>query len=190
MPESLSEHDRVELIRGEVITMSPIGPPHSAIVDRITRAMVRAAGDEAIVRVQSNVELSEYNEPEPDIVLMRPRDDFYYSALPAPADIFLIVEVSDSSIRYDRGLKAELYAETGIPEYWVVDVKNRRVFAYADPQGQEYRVVREFELGGCRVAETAAELRCFDCVDGGIAPSPSWPGGVDATSRKISRSFL
>jgi Uma2 family endonuclease len=143
----LAEHDRVELIRGEVITMSPIGPPHSAIVDRITRAMVRAAGDEAIVRVQSNVELSEYNEPEPDIVLMRPRDDFYYSALPAPADIFLIVEVSDSSIRYDRGLKAELYAETGVPEYWVVDVKNRQVFAYSDPQGQEYRAVREFSSG-------------------------------------------
>jgi len=155
----LSEHDRVELIRGEVVTMSPIGPPHAALVDRANRSFGRAVGDKAIVRVQSNVELDEYSEPEPDIVLMRPKDDFYYSALPLPGDIFLIVEVSDSSIRYDRGLKAELYAEKGIPEYWVVDVKARRVFAYSDPQGMEYRVVREFGAG-----DAVAPQLLTDCV--------------------------
>ena len=142
----LSEHDRVELIRGEVVAMSPIGPAHGAVVDRINRALSRVVGDLAIVRVQGNVQLDEYNEPEPDIVLLRPNEDFYYSALPSPSDIFLVVEVSDSSLNYDRGLKAELYAETGIPECWVVDVKSRRVFVYSDPEGQAYRSVRELNL--------------------------------------------
>src|SRR5262245_56192187 len=78
----LAEQDRVELIRGEVVTMSPIGPPHASIVDRINLVFVRAMGDHAIVRIQSNVQLDDYSEPEPDIVLLRPKEDFYYSATP------------------------------------------------------------------------------------------------------------
>jgi Uma2 family endonuclease len=154
----LRENDRVELIYGEVLAMSPIGSPHGAHVDRATRAFVRAAGDLAIVRVQGNVELDQYNEPLPDIVLMRPKEDFYASGLPDPTDVFLIVEVSDSSLKYDRGLKARLYAETGIREYWVVDVENKRAFAYSDPQDGTYQTMRELPRG-----ETLSPILLPDC---------------------------
>ena len=86
----LSSKDRVELIRGEILAMSPIGPPHSAAVDRSLRAMVNATGERAIVRVQGSVELDEYTQPQPDIVLLRPKEDFYAVAHPGPSDILLI----------------------------------------------------------------------------------------------------
>lgn len=138
----LRQDDRVELIRGQVVTMSPIGPAHNALVDRALRTMAQAVGDRAIVRVQGSVQLDDYSEPQPDVTLLRPREDFYYSAHPLPADILLIVEVSQSSMAYDRGLKAGLYAEAGIQEYWVVDVTGRRLIAYTDVHDGEYRSVR------------------------------------------------
>src|SRR5688572_3230119 len=94
----LSPGDRVELIDGDVLAMTPIVPRHAASVDRANRAFVRSlSGDEAIVRVQSPIRLSLYTEPEPDISLLRPRADFYASAHPGPADVLLVVEVADSS---------------------------------------------------------------------------------------------
>lgn len=92
----MQKDDRVELIRGQVVTMSPIGPPHNALVDRALRLLVRAVNDRAIVRVQGSVQLDEYSESQPDIALLRPRQDFYYSAHPRPDDIFLIVEIRSS----------------------------------------------------------------------------------------------
>ena len=109
----LSERDRVELIEGEILAMSPIGPPHGAALDRATRAMFTIVADKAIVRVQGSVGLGEYNEPQPDIVLMRPKDDFYAKELPGPSDILLIVEIAQSSLEYDRTIKARIYAERG-----------------------------------------------------------------------------
>jgi Uma2 family endonuclease len=157
----LREDDRVELIRGQVVTMSPIGPPHAALVDRALRTMDRAVGDRAIVRVQGSVQLDEYSQPQPDIALLRPRADFYCSAHPLPPDILLVVEVAQSSLGYDRGLKAGLYAEAGIEEYWVVDVTGRRLIAYSDAHNGEYRSVRVLTsedvltpklLPGCSIA--------------------------------------
>ena len=95
----LSEDDRVELIDGEVVAMTPIGARHAACVDSVTRAMVIAAGDTAIVRVQSPVRLNLFTEPEPDVVLLRPRADFYAPRHPGPADVLLIVEIADSRSR-------------------------------------------------------------------------------------------
>ena len=89
-------------VDGEIISMTPIGPRHCAIVDRATRAFVTKAGEAAIVRVQGSVRLNLYSEPEPDLVLLRPRADFYASGHPGPGDILLIVEVAQSSIDYDR----------------------------------------------------------------------------------------
>jgi Uma2 family endonuclease len=155
----LSERDRVELIYGEILAMSPIGNPHNAGVDRANRFMSRIVGDKAIVRIQGSVVLDEYDEPQPDVVLLRPKDDFYYSAGPNPADMFLILEVADSSLAYDRGLKAKLYAETGIPEYWVADLKNDRLYAYSDSDGKAYRLVREFQRG-----DTIAPQLLPDCL--------------------------
>jgi Uma2 family endonuclease len=143
----LGEHDRVELIEGEIVAMSPIGPPHNAAVNRANRAMVNAVGDRAIVQIQGSVRLNNYNEPQPDVVLMRPRADFYSTRHAMPADILLIVEVAQSSLEYDRTLKACLYARTGIAEYWVADLTNDCVFAYSNPGEGEYHTIREFKRG-------------------------------------------
>ena len=112
----LSDRDRVELIDGEVVAMTPIVPRHNACVNHATRALVLAAGDDAIVQSQGSVRLDPYHEPEPDLVLLRPRTDFYASRLPGPDDIFLIIEIADSSIEYDRDVKARVYAAAGITE--------------------------------------------------------------------------
>jgi Uma2 family endonuclease len=140
----LLEDDRVELIYGEIIAMSPIGNPHNAAVDRANRAFVRTAGENAIVRVQGSVRLNNYNEPQPDIVLLKPRDDFYAVDGANPGDIILIVEMADSSLRYDRKLKARLYAEMGVAEYWVSDLNAGCVYCYPHRHEKSYRLVRQF----------------------------------------------
>ena len=143
----LLENDRVELIRGEILAMSPIGPRHSAAVLRATQALVRIVGDRAIVGVQGSVRLDEYDEPQPDIYLLRPKSDFYASGHAGPTDIFLIIEVADSSLNYDRTTKMLLYAETGVPEYWVADIQNDCLFIHSNPQEGSYSLVRQLGRG-------------------------------------------
>ena len=155
----LSQRDRVELIYGEVLAMSPSGPRHGAWVDRAAQVMFNITRARAIVRVQGNVGLDEYDEPQPDIVLLRPKDDFYFSKLPSPSDILLIIEVADSSLEYDRTIKARLYAETGIQEYWVMDLRNDRLFAYSNPSGKSYGIVRELHRGDVIAPQLLSECR-------------------------------
>jgi Uma2 family endonuclease len=143
----LSSQDRVELIDGEVVAMSPIGPRHSACIDRATRMLVLLLRENAIVRIQSSVRLDRYNEPEPDLVLLRPRADFYASRLPGPADILLIIEVAESSMDYDREVKAPLYAGSAVPEYWVVDLNTNQLLCHADPADGAYRALRYYRPG-------------------------------------------
>ncbi len=139
----LPSTDRVELIDGEVLAMTRIGPRHCAAVDRANRAFVTRAGDTAIVRVQGSVRLDLYHEPEPDLVLLRPRADFYAAAHPGPADILLIIEVAESSLAYDRDVKAHVYARSGVAEYWLVDLDGDVVCRYSSPQDGSYRVMRQ-----------------------------------------------
>jgi Uma2 family endonuclease len=143
----LRPEDRVELIRGEILQMSPIGPRHQAAVNGATRLMVRLAGDDAIVQPQGTVKLDQFSAPQPDFALLRPRDDFYKDKHPGPSDILLIIEVADSSLEYDTTVKVEFYAIMGIREYWVADLPNNRLLAYTDPIGDSYRTVREFSRG-------------------------------------------
>jgi Uma2 family endonuclease len=138
----LGEDDRVELIDGEIVEMPPIGIPHASHVDRLNRLFTLRLGESAIVRVQNPVRLSEHSEPQPDIALLRPRDDFYTSAHPGPQDVLLVIEIADTSIDYDRQVKAPLYARAGIPEYWLVDLTGQRIEVYRDPAAGEYRQVR------------------------------------------------
>ena len=154
----LSEHDRVELIRGEILTMSPIGPRHNAAVLRATNALVKLVEGRAIVGIQGSVRLDEYDEPEPDIVLLRPKDDFYASGHAGPPDIFLIIEIADSSLDYDRTIKTGLYAEKGVPEYWVADIRSDCLFVYSDPHENTYREIRQFQRG-----DTIAPRLLPDC---------------------------
>lgn len=134
----LAPDARVELIEGEIIDMAPIGNDHQSVVDQLTRMLVRAAGDSAIVRVQGSVRLGEWSEPEPDVVLLKPRADFYRDQFAAGADTLLVIEVSDTTLRYDRDIKVPLYAKHGVPEVWVVDVRNHMLLAYAAPRDGRY----------------------------------------------------
>jgi Uma2 family endonuclease len=143
----LYEGERVELIRGEIIAMSPIYPPHNGAIHRATQTLVRLVGDRAIVGVQGSIRLDEYSEPQPDLYLLRPRDDFYSSRYAGPADIFLIIEVADSTLKYDQTVKLELYAETGVPEYWISNIQDDMVIAYSEPQGKTYGTIRELKRG-------------------------------------------
>ena len=134
----LTRDERVELIDGEIITISPIGSEHGASVDAGNYFLVSLLRGRAIVRVQGNVRLDDYNEPEPDFALMKWRYDFYRNELPGPDDVLLIIEVSDTSLSYDRGVKLALYARFGIPEVWIANIPNCIVEAYTDPVDGEY----------------------------------------------------
>ena len=141
----LSRDDRVELIDGEILAMSPIGTRHSAIVDRATKVFAARVGERAIVRIQGATRLDLYTEPQPDVLLLRPRDDFYASAHPGPPDVLLLVEVADSSLAYDRDVKAYVYARSGVPEYWLLDVNDRVLIRHRSPEGGTYRDVERLD---------------------------------------------
>ena len=118
----LGEDDRVELLEGEIVQMSPIGRRHAAHVKRINRIFTRTLGDRAVVGVQDPVRLDEHSEPQPDVVLLRPRADFYEQGHPGPEDVLLLVEVAETSLDADRDYKLPLYARNGIAEVWIVDI--------------------------------------------------------------------
>jgi Uma2 family endonuclease len=128
------EYERVELIEGQLVSMPPIHSRHIAAVNVLTRVLVRAVEDRAIVSVQNPVRLNDRTEPEPDLALLQPRADDYRSATPGPRDVLLIIEVAASSIDYDRGVKRALYARHGIPEFWIADLDSARVEVYRSPE--------------------------------------------------------
>jgi Uma2 family endonuclease len=134
----LAPDARVELIEGEIIDMAPIGAEHGSVVDYLTRLLIRAADERAIVRVQGAVRLSQRSEPEPDIALLKPRADFYRRAQPTGSDTLLIIEVSDSTLHYDRDIKVPLYARHGVPEVWIVDLQHGRLLSYGSPVQGSY----------------------------------------------------
>jgi Uma2 family endonuclease len=123
----LAPDARVELIEGEIIDMAPIGIHHCSVVDRLNQWLMTAASKEAIVRVQGSFRLSGFTEPQPDIILLKPREDFYWSRHATGDDTLLVIEVSDSTFRYDHKIKTPLYARYGIPEYWIVEIERARV---------------------------------------------------------------
>jgi Uma2 family endonuclease len=138
----LTEDDRVELIEGQIIKMSPIGKSHAACVDRLTRFFNKAAGEPVIVRSQGPILIDDHFELQPDVALLRARPDFYEDSLPAPGDILMVIEVADTTVASDRGVKMPIYAQAGIPVAWLVDLPRRTVEIYTDPKGQVYGTVR------------------------------------------------
>jgi Uma2 family endonuclease len=139
----LGEDDRVELIEGEIIEMSPIGSRHAAIVARIHHLCSTRLGDRAVVWSQNPLLLVRHqSEPRPDLMLLAPRADFYAGGLPEPSDVRLLIEVADSSLLYDRRTKFPLYARAGIAEAWLVDVEAGRVEIHRGAIGAAYHDVR------------------------------------------------
>ena len=138
---------RVELIEGEVFDVPPIGPPHASVVDRLNRLLVLGLGESAIVRVQGPVRLSDVSEPQPDLTVLAARPDFYALATPRPEHVLLAVEVSASSLRFDTQVKLPLYARSGLPAVWLVDVGAGTVLAAARPADGRYRETRTARPG-------------------------------------------
>lgn len=138
----LSEEDRVELIEGEILTMSPIGSRHAACVKRLNTLFQKQIGAAAIVSVQDPIRLGAFSEPQPDVALLKAREDFYADAHPGADDILLVIEVAETSSAYDREVKLGLYGRSGIPEVWLVDLAGKVVEVYREPKEGIYQQVQ------------------------------------------------
>ena len=143
----LSPRDRVELIDGEIVQMAAMGSYHAGCVLYLSTAFSQMLGQRAFVNVQSPVRLSEHSEPEPDIALLKPRADFYTESHPRPDEVMLIVEVSHSTVEYDRDVKTPLYAAASIPELWLVNLDEDFIDGLSDPEGAGYRTTRRYVRG-------------------------------------------
>ncbi len=155
----LHEDDQLELIDGEIIAMSPINPPHAACVKRLIRLFSAKLREQAIVSAQDPVVLSEHSEPQPDVTLLKPHPDFYAAAHPTPEEVLLVVEVADSTLEYDREVKARLYAEAGIAEMWLADLVHGQLEVYREPSAAGYRLTRR-----CLPGEQVSSLAFPDMV--------------------------
>ena len=142
-----SENDRVELIEGEILKMSPIGSRHAASVNRLNMLFNNLLGARAIVSVQNPVVLNDFSEPEPDLAILKRRDDFYAEALPSPTDVLLVIEIADTSVAYDHEIKLPAYARSGIPEVWLANLPAETVEAHTELLNGSYRTVRSYRRG-------------------------------------------
>jgi len=167
------EDDRVELIGGEVVRMSPIGWRHAYCVSRLNEILFRFAsgqdllGRRYVVNVQNPIALNRYAEPQPDLVLT---EGLPVGRLPGPAEVALVVEVSDTTLRYDRETKLPLYAAAGVPEVWIVDLQADAVEVHSEPASAEYRAVSRQGRDG-RVASATLAGLAFDVAE--VLPPPS-----------------
>lgn len=142
-----TEDDRVELIRGEIVDMNPIGTKHFACVTNLNHTLVERSRGRYFVSVQNSLGAVDDSEPQPDFTLLRKRPSQSDEEIPSGDGVFIAIEVSDSTLAYDRNVKLPLYAETGIPEVWIVDLKNKKVEVYSEPSSEGYKATRIFASG-------------------------------------------
>ena len=154
----LPEESGWELIRGEILRRMSIGSRHVGTVIKLGKIFERMVGDEVFVSSQNPIHLDEYNEPEPDITLLKPRDDFYTESLPTSSDVLLLVEVSDSTVEYDRETKKTLYAEAEISEFWLINLRNNTIEFYTSPKNGVYRSAKVLEKGETIFSEAIGRL--------------------------------
>jgi len=137
-----TEDDRVELIEGEIIQMTPIGNTHAGCVRWLIQLFRRYPSDLFIIDAQNPLRLSNYTEPQPDIVLLKPRPNNYRRAHPVPEDVFLVIEVADSSLCYDKNVKIPIYAKSNIAECWLVNLQDRNIEIYRQPTDNGYQQIQ------------------------------------------------
>jgi len=143
----LREDERLELIRGEIIEMSPINVAHASTVSRLISVLYAALGKRVLLSVQNPLKLDDETLPQPDIAVLKPRDDFYMKQHPGPEDLLLLIEVSDTTLPYDRRVKGKLYGAANIIEYWIVDLSKRRIEVHREPQADGYRTITYYASG-------------------------------------------
>ena len=154
----LGPEDRVELIDGEIVKKSPIGPLHAAVVERLRDLLSERLRGQATIRSQNPIRLSNASEPEPDMAVVQLRADAYASAHPTPADVLLLIEASDSTLAYDRDVKLPRYAAAGIPELWIVDLEHQQVEQHYGPAGDQYRTKQTWAHGQAIPCQSIAGL--------------------------------
>ena len=140
----LDPDERIELIDGEIVRMSPIGNKHLGIVSRINALLTSRLLGKYNLHVQSPVKIDPYSEPEPDLMVTPYRDDYYASTGVYPQDVLLLIEVADTTFRKDIQVKLPLYAQAAIPETWIIDLKNDIIYQYANLQGNQYHQQNSF----------------------------------------------
>ena len=139
----LAADDRVELVEGQIVSMAPIGDDHAGTTRYLIHVLSRVVGDRALVDAGDPLRLDPFNEPQPDIVLLLPRADFYRRPPgPRAADTLLVIEVASTSLAIDRHVKRALYARYGVPEYWIIDLQGRAIEVHRAPSGDAYAEVR------------------------------------------------
>jgi Uma2 family endonuclease len=143
----LTEGDRVELIDGEILEMAAIGSKHGAQVKRLNRLFSGLLEPSVLISVQDPVELGPRSEPEPDVALLRWRDDFYETSHPQASDVYLVIEVADSTLDYDRSVKAPLYSRSDIFEYWIVNLQDNVIEVYRQPSPSGYQIIQSYQRG-------------------------------------------
>jgi Uma2 family endonuclease len=154
----LSEDDRVELVEGEIIEMAAKGSHHAACVTHVTDLFYRHARQSAIIRVQDPIRIGTNSELEPDVALLKLRDDLYADSHPDGNDVLLVVEVSDTTIGYDRGVKLRLYAQANVPEVWIVNLSNDVIEVYSQPHAGKYKILTEARRGDSITVRTIPSL--------------------------------
>ncbi|MCU0543809.1 MAG: Uma2 family endonuclease [Oscillatoriaceae cyanobacterium Prado104] len=142
-----SPDDRVELIEGEIIVMAAIGTRHASCVKRLVRRFSAIPEEIAIVGAQDPIQLTERTQPQPDVVLLQFRADYYATAHPMPDEVLLLVEVSDSTVDFDRDVKVPNYARSGIQEVWLWDLEENCVEVYREPTANSYSFMQKLERG-------------------------------------------
>lgn len=152
------EDDRVELIDGEVVAMNAIGAPHARCVTQLTQLLVLKMGRDGIISPQNPILLGRHDEPQPDVVVLRP-DAYQHAGHPVPKDVLLLIEVSDTTLAYDRDVKLPRYAMFGIPETWIVDLNGRVIMRYSEQTPQGYRVATSFRPGDLIASTTLPALQ-------------------------------
>jgi Uma2 family endonuclease len=155
----LTSDSRVELIDGEIFTMPPIGPPQGSFIGRLQDFFVRQVPESLHCRIQLPIVIADHSEPEPDVAIVRHRDDYYQHEHPTPADVVQLIEVAQSSIKRDLGRKLRVYAKSRISEYWVIDVDQKSVRVHRNPTGARYQDVETFAVGGTIAPAAVPECR-------------------------------
>ncbi len=156
----LAPDARVELIDGEIVDMPPIGSPHSGTSMWLNRQFLSTVGDSAIVATQSTtLILGSYSAPQPDLMLLRPRADCYRRSNPTASDVLLVVEISESTLPYDRKIKAPLYSRHGVPEMWIVNLRHRELLCMRQPRLNDYAEVETIKAPGRVRISTLGDIR-------------------------------
>ena len=140
--------EQLELIAGQIVVREPIGARHAGTVDRLNRLWTFRLGERAIVRIQSPVRFAKLrSELQPDVMLLRPRDDFYTTSHPVATDVLLLIEVADSSVRLEKRVRFPLYARAGVRETWLCDLVSQRIEVHRQPEGRRYRAIQSLSRG-------------------------------------------